>query len=287
MVNTAKQACGIVEMSAAVALPTASAGGLVTSINKGETSPLTGFEIDKLKTRCTRLRKNLGIAAKALSRGTGTPWMLTLTYRRVGQWKPSQIKDMLQNLRKWAKRAFKWTLQYLWVMESKKRLSGPDKGQDVPHYHLVVWLPVQVQKGQLFLDVRGWWPHGHTQALKVVAPVRYVMKYTSKFDSESDFPKGARCYGIGGLDAAYRSVRRWINWPAFVQARASVADSFSRQVGGGWIDRATGQWWPSEYGLSWSNKKRTAVVRLHDHGRPLADVHGPYNWISPAHAVVA
>lgn len=274
-------------MSAVATLSTVADGGLVTSINKGETSPaLGGFIIEKLEARCTRLRKNLGIAAKTLTRGTGTCWMLTLTYKRVGDWEPAQIKNMLQHLRKWAKRAFNWTLRYLWVMESKKRLSGPDKGQDCPHYHLVVWLPVQVAKSQLFLDVRGWWSHGMTNAMQVIAPVRYVMKYASKFDSESDFPKGARCYGIGGLDSAWRNVRRWINWPAFVQARASVADHFKPQVGGGWVNCATGQWWPSEFGLGWTNKRQTAVVRLHDHGRPLDNVRGPFNWITPAHAIV-
>jgi len=244
--------------------------------------PLEGFTIEKLEARCTRLRKNLGIAAKSLTRGAGRCWMLTLTYRRKGQWDARHTSDMLQHLRKWAKRAFGWTLRYLWVMESKKRLSGPDKGLDVPHYHLLVWLPMQVGLNSLKLDVKGWWPHGMTNALAVVAPVRYVMKYASKFDSESDFPKGARCYGIGGLDAAWRSVRRWINWPAFVQARASVQDSYAPQVGGGWVNRLTGQWWPSEFGLCWTSRRQTCVARIHDHGRPLSEVQGPYSWINDA-----
>lgn len=242
--------------------------------------PLDGFVIDKLQTRCTRLRKNLGIAAKSLTRGNGRCWMLTLTYKRFGDWHRRHTSDTLQHLRKWAKRAFNWTLRYLWVMESKKRLTGPDKGLDVPHYHLLVWLPLQVGKETLRNDVDGWWPHGRSNCLVVVAAVNYVMKYASKFDSEGSFPKGARCYGIGGLDDAWRAVRRWVNWPSFVQARASVSDSFKPQVGGGWVNCLTGQWWPSEYGLSWTNKKQSAVVRIHDHGRPMQDVRGPFNWIN-------
>ena len=243
---------------------------------------LDGFKIDKLQTRCTRLRKNLGIAAKSLSRSAGRCWMLTLTYKRHGDWDGRHTSDMLQHLRKWAMRAYKWTLRYLWVMESKKRLTGPDKGLDVPHYHLLVWLPLQVGQKSLRGDVDCWWPHGRSNCLAVVAAVSYVMKYASKFDSEGSFPKGARCYGIGGLDDAWRRVRRWVNWPAFVQARASISDNFKRASGGGWVDADSGEWWPSEFGLGHITKTYVAVVRLHDHGRPLGDVRGPFNWINEA-----
>jgi hypothetical protein len=256
------------------------AAGLVPSINNGE----TGFSvkdllvIDKLESRCTRLRKNLGIAAKSLSRSGGRPFMLTLTYRRAGDWKPEHIKNCLQNLRKWLFRAFKWKLPYLWVMEAKKRLSGPDIGLDAPHYHLIVWVPHGVRTSQLKLDSLGWWPHGMTNALMAVAPVRYVMKYASKFDSEAAFPKGARCYGIGGLDHVWRCVRRWVNWPAFVQARASVTDSYKPQVGGGWVNRVTGEWFPAEFGLSCTTKRFVSVVRLFTHPKLLQNVAGPFSW---------
>lgn len=254
--------------------------GLVTSINKG-LKPLSHDDllvIDKLQARCTRLRKNLGIAAKCLSRSGGRPWMLTLTYRRAGQWRADHIKACLKNIRQSLFRRFKWKLPYLWVLEAKKRLSGPDIGEDVPHYHLIVWVPNHIEKGDLKADALGWWPHGMSNALQVVAAVRYVMKYASKFDSESSFPKGARCYGIGGLTDVYRCIRRWVNWPSFVQARADVTERYKRQVGGGWVNCATGEWLPSEFGLSCTTKRYVAVVRLHTHAR-FIDACGPFTWI--------
>jgi hypothetical protein len=253
--------------------------GLVTSINNVNTAVLEGFTIDKLQARCTRLRKNLGVAAKWLSQSGYQPWMLTFTYRDGIEWEPSHVRDALQRLRVWLRRTYGCALRYVWVMETKERKSGVQVGEVKPHYHCVVWMPQQVSHDDMKLDARGFWTFGMTNAVKAVAAVRYVMKYASKFDNEGAFPKGARCYGIGGMGDVGGGIRRWINWPAFVQARASVADSFARCLGGGWLDRATGEWWPSEYGLSFTNAKQTAVVRLFDHGRPFADVAGPYSWL--------
>jgi hypothetical protein len=260
--------------------------GLVPSINNVNTS-LEGFTVDKLQARCTRLRKNLGVAAKWLSQSGFQPWMLTFTYRDDAPWEPEHVRDALQRLRVWLKRAHNAKLRYVWVMETKTRKSGESVGEVREHYHVVVWVPHQVQQSDLRMDERGYWPHGMTNAVKAKAAVRYVMKYASKFDNEGAFPKGARCYGIGGMGDVGGSVRRWINWPAFVQARAAITDSFHRCVGGGWVDRSTGEWWPSEFGLVYTNAKQTAVVRLHDHGRPFADVAGPFNWIRVSGGVAA
>lgn len=262
----------------------AAGAGLVPSINNVNTlqDPAEGFVIDKLAARCTRLRKNLGIAAKALSQEGYQAWMLTFTYRDGIEWEPSHVRDALQRLRVWLKRAHKTRLRYVWVMETKERKSGSQVGEVKPHFHVVVWMPQQVTQDDLKLDERGYWVHGMTNAVKAVAAVRYVMKYASKFDNEGSFPKGARCYGIGGLDDVGRSVRRWINWPAFVQARAAISDSYGPAPGGGWVNRATGEWWPSEFGLVYTTPQCTAVVRLHDHGRPVENVVGPYNWLRGA-----
>lgn len=240
---------------------------------------LDGFTVDKLEARLVRFKKNLGVGAKLLSRDGGQAWMLTFTYRDDCPWEPSQIRAALDHLRKYFKRAYGWSLRYVWVIESKKRLTGAHVGRFVPHYHVVVWVPVQVRADELRCDDLGYWPHGMTNAVKAVAPVKYIMKYASKFDGPEGFPKGARCYGMGGLPDSDRRIRRWINWPSFVQARASVACDFARRVGGGWINRCTGEWWPSEFGLVWTTPKQTAVVRVHDHGRPLGDVRGPYSWL--------
>jgi hypothetical protein len=264
--------------------------GLVTSINNVNTA-LDGFTVDKLEARCTRLRKNLGVAAKWLSQSGFQAWMLTFTYRDGVEWEPCHVREALQRLRVWLKRAHNTRLRYVWVMETKARKSGAEVGTIKPHFHVVVWMPVQVCREDLKLDARGFWLHGMTNVEKAVAAVRYVMKYASKFDNEGAFPKGARCYGIGGLDDVGGSVRRWINWPAFVQARAAITDRFERKVGGGWIDRATGEWFPSEFGIVYSTPKSTALVRLHDHGKPSfwgdADIRGPFNWIRNTGGVAA
>lgn len=252
--------------------------GLVPSINKSETTE-NQLCIDKLQARCTRLRKNLGVAAKWLSQSGFRAWMLTFTYRDDQPWQPKHMSEALMHLRKWLKRAYGCALRYVWVMETKARKSGEFTGSIREHYHCVVWVPHQVTQDDLRMDERGYWPHGMTNAVVAKAAVRYVMKYASKFDNEGSFPKGARCYGVGGMDSVGGRIRRWINWPSFVQARAAITDTWRRAVGGGWTDAATGEWLPSEYGLSFSTKSHSVCVRLHDHGRPL-DVGGPFNWIS-------
>lgn len=256
--------------------------GLVPSINNvnGGVSSLRSvpqvLEIDALQARCTRLRKNLGVSAKLLSNaGPRQPWMVTLTYADALGWKPEQVRDCLRLLRAWChRRGFK--LRYLWVMETKARKSGDQVGVIAPHYHLVVWLP-HGEDCPAF-DSMGWWSHGLTNKVKAVAAVRYVMKYASKFDNEGAFPKGARCYGIGGLSESDARIRRWLSWPSFVQARAGVTCSARRAVGGGWVIGSDGEWFPSEWGLSYRSAKGPVCVRLHDHGRPI-ETTGPFSLL--------
>jgi hypothetical protein len=262
--------------------------GLVPSINNAETRvfiPTFGgaevVTVDKVQARCTRLRKNLGVASKWLSQGQGQAWMLTFTYKRVEDWKPCHMREALTHLRKWLKRTYGARLRYLWVMETQSRKSGDQIGQSAPHYHCVVWLPVQIGRKQLQFDSLGWWPHGHTNAVKAVAPVRYVMKYASKFDNAGNFPKGARIYGVGGMDAIGAGCRRWINWPAFVQANSSVGDCSRRAKGGGWVIGRTGEWLPSEWGLSIRNRSSAILVRVHTHAREIEDPRGPFSWLKP------
>lgn len=261
--------------------------GLVTSINNVNTVSGEPLLIDKLQGRCTRLRKNLGVAAKWLSQCGLQAWMLTFTYRDDVEWRAEHVRDALQRLRVWLKRAHGAQLRYVWVMETKARKSGAEVGRVRPHYHVVLWVPAQVTKDDLKLDARGYWHHGMTNAEKAAAAVRYVMKYASKFDNEGAFPKGARCYGIGGMGDVGGAIRRHINWPAFVQARAAITDAFGRAKGGGWVNRITGEWWPAEWGRAFSTARHTLLVRLHDHGRPLEEVAGPFNWIKNTGGVAA
>jgi hypothetical protein len=269
------------DMRAASAVDSGAAAGLVPSINNGKPvfAPFETIEVEKLQARCTRLRKNLGVGAKHLSQGRDKQaWMVTLTYRGSNaQWRPDHVKECIRHARNWAKR-LGFVLQYLWVIEVKKRLSGADAGKDAPHYHLVVWLPAGLECPKF--DAKGWWDHGMTNRVLAVAPVRYVMKYVSKFDAEASFPKGARCYGLGGVSESGRRIRRWINLPAFVQARASIDDRWTRAPGGGWLDHSTGQIWPSEWGICSITRTCTRLVRLHAHPCKVKPG-GPFSWLSP------
>jgi len=265
------------------------ASGLVPSINNVKTVlQLVADQcltVDHVVARCTRLRKNLGVAAKQLSKGAGQAFMLTFTYRDDVEWKPDHVRDALRHLRQWAKREHGWQLRYIWVMETQDRKSGERVGEYRPHYHCIVWVPREVVASDLFLDARGWWPHGFTNAVLAVAPVRYVMKYASKFENGSHFPKGARVYGVGGLDAVGRKCRRWINWPRFVQARASVDCSWRRAAGGGWTD-GDGVIWASEWGVAAIGKGYTRVVRVRSYPAPLTPPDGPFSWLGAAREFV-
>lgn len=264
-------------------LGSAAGAGLVPSINNVNNGFPEGFLVNKLEARCTRLKKNLGVAAKWLSQSGLQSWMLTFTYRDGVPWQPEHVRECLQRLRVWLRRTYATSLRYVWVMETKARKSGVEVGAVKPHYHCIVWMPVQVTRDDLKLDARGYWNHGMTNAEKAVAAVRYVMKYASKFDNEGAFPKGARCYGIGGMGDVGGRIRRWINWPSCLQARASISEPWTRAIGGGWVNRGTGEWLPSEYGLAYSTPASSAVVRLHHHPRPVlvtgqASPPGPFEW---------
>ncbi len=204
--------------------------------------------------------------------------MITLTYARADGWQPHHVKDCLRHLRQYMRRTYQWRLRYIWVMEVKNRLSGVDVGKAAPHYHLVCWLPSSLEESDLHFDTRGWWPYGLTNVVRAVAPVRYVMKYVSKFDEAAAFPSNARCYGVGGLEREGRECRRWINWPSFVQARASVSCRWQRRVGGGWVDLDTGEFLCSEWRLASVTRKQTRLLRVATHPRPLQPM-GPFSWM--------
>lgn len=236
--------------------------------------------IEKELARFTRLQKNVGIAAKLhmLDVQPGlrvNVVMVTTTYRNGDDWRSTHQTAFITLVRNWYKRLTGEKLSYVWVAETQER--------GAIHYHCIFWLRKGVTMPKA--DKRGWWPHGMTNTLKSTAPVAYLMSYAKKLKSKKDLPHGARIYGIGGLSKERTCVRRWINWPSFIQARAAVTDSYSRQVGGGWLNRSSGEWFPSEYAVSFTTKRTTCLVRVHDHGRPMQNVVGPYCWRTPCVAV--
>lgn len=236
----------------------------------------------KDEVRFIRLQKNIGIAAKLhlmeLQGRRFRPVMVTPTYRPGVGWHPSHMGAYVDHVRKWFSRHTGELLRYVWVAESQDGTHTLDGiGRDMVHYHCIFFLPTGLRMPKA--DTQGWWPYGMTNTLLCTSPVGYVMSYAKKLASKAGIPSGARLYGVGGLSKAARLIRRWINFPSFVQARADVRDEFRRQPGGGWTNCATGERWPSEYGLALVTRRHSVVVRLHDHGRPLADVVGPFTWL--------
>lgn len=247
------------------------AGAGLVSVSTSDTAVLSGLLIDKNEARFTRLQKNIGIAAKLHMMDIAhkaNVCMVTLTYRNGDDWRPYHVTAYLKAVRMWFARKTGKLLQYVWVAETQER--------GAIHYHAIFWLPKGLTMPKA--DKRGWWGHGMTNTLRATKPVGYLMSYAKKLATKKGIPHGARIYGVGGLPPASRCIRRWVNWPAFVQARAAVTDSYGPATGGGWVNRVTGEWWPSEYGLTYSTPRTIACKRLHDHGRPVASVSGPYSW---------
>ena len=238
------------------------------------------IEIDRDKARLTRMRKSVGIGAKALH-NLGSKkqnvFMLTLTYRGNNRdWKPHHISRFLDSLRKWHySRTGNKKVRYVWVAELQKR--------GVIHYHVCVWLEPGLtppKPDQPWRNKGAWaapmWLHGMSNRIKAYAPVAYLMKYASKGTSEGRFPHGARISGVGGLDEAGRGVRRWVLWPAYVQANSDIWGDWKRKEGGGYFSPSTGEVLRSEFKPTGGGFSR--FVRVYENPR-LIEAGGPFEWL--------
>lgn len=280
-VRAAKEAS---EASGLVSVPTSRTAtqplpeSLLSSVSARVTAlreELGAFALDKDARRLSMLRMAVGSAARlhgGLNPGHRAlrAWMVTLTYRGTNaQWRSTHMSQAMQHLRMWCNRQG-FRARYVWVAELQKR--------GVIHYHAVVWLPQGVRCPAF--DSRGWWPHGMTNRKCVrSSAVGYLMKYLSKGTdvSSGSFPKGARIYGVAGLDEAGRRVRRWLRLPSFVQGNASVHDDWHRAVGGGWL-APDGARWASEFTTALVAGVR-CLVRLCIHARQI-DAAGPFSWVA-------
>lgn len=159
---------------------------------------------------------------------------VTLTYGPDVVWRPEHIKNFLTGVRKRFARKGE-ALRYVWVMELTAR--------GVPHYHVMFWVRASLRLPTP--DRAGLWPHGMSQVQRARSPVGYLVKYASKGDSETRFPKGARIFGCGGLDLAQRAEKRWRTLPLYIRVQFNIGDDVRRAHGGGWLSRLTGQWVPS------------------------------------------
>jgi len=239
----------------AAKFPKASAAslGLVPSSTSDTRLCRVSVELDRHRIRAMRLRKSIITGARLhdeeARKGSvrGAWYMLTATYREGSDASPRDVSELVKRIRGYFDRVNRRKgrgrsrLRYLWVGELTKRLR--------PHYHLLIWIPRGYYLGKP--DARGWWPHGMTKIEKARNAVGYLAKYASKFCGAmaEAFPKGFRTHGVGGLNEESRRELRW--WKAPKEARevlGPLADI--RKVLGGYVDKLTGEFWPSPWRVS-------------------------------------
>lgn len=246
---------------------------------------LDQFAPDPIQTRLAKLRMSVGFAARcqdvhSARQVEDEALMITLTYRGDNDdWQPLHIKRFMDQVRAWCK-SKSIPCRYVWVGELQKR--------GVIHYHVALWVPKGTRLPKpdepTTYRVRGaereapaWWPHGMTRIEVARAAVPYLLKYLSKDTSKTlgRFPKGARIYGVGGLEHWARRSRRWLGLPSFVQAHASIDDDWQRAQGGGWFDPALNRV-DSEFVREWAGD-RYALRRVRQHGKNI-QADGPFSW---------
>lgn len=210
--------------------------GLVHSVTSVQPNESATWEEVNRHRRLARLRRCVLSAGSAFREACPRPLfdclMVTLTYRPGVFWRRRHISDYLKTVRAEIPDGIK--LRYIWVMELTKA--------GVPHYHVLLWLPAGVRLSMP--DRSGAWPWGWSRVEKAHAPVGYLMKYASKGSAASVFPRGARIYGCGGLDAEQRLTVRWWMLPRYIRDQVSPQDRVVRAVGGGWRSTVNATWWP-------------------------------------------
>jgi hypothetical protein len=155
-------------------------------------------------------------------------------------------------LRGWCRLRGVKVLRAEWCLETTKRFR--------PHYHVIVWLPANLALPKA--DKRGVWTFGLTNTQIARRAVGYLAKYASKVVPEAmmSTPKGARTFGVLGLDDAARRVMRY--WRAPDEARKYLsAEADIRRAPGGYMDRLTGLFWRSPWIVTVDGSGRVFVHR--------------------------
>jgi len=146
-------------------------------------------------------------------------WFVTLTYRQISDWRADHVSAAVEAFRNWCRRVGV-PCRYIWVAELQNR--------GAMHYHLLAWLPQGLRMPQWDRQPdrkrAAFWAHGMTNTEPARAGVGYLMKYLSKLGGFHRFPKGARLYGIGGLDASARQTRTWFNLPEWAKCSYGVGE---------------------------------------------------------------
>lgn len=242
----------------------AQSAGLVSFSTSVQEPP--SFILDRNLSRLRRMKSGVMTAARLIHErlaASGTrwrAWMLTMTYASGCEYRPYHITTLVRELRKWAQ-SKKTTLFYVWVAEIQEhRLSAGGSVSECVHYHLLCWLPARLFPPKP--DKKGWWPFGSTRREQAFAPLRYLLKYTSKGSSPGvQFPRGLRLHGCGGLNQQQRNERCWWLMPRWVRKLFPADSKPRRAVGGGFVIRTTGSWYPSIYGVYTAAKSVICYLR--------------------------
>ena len=184
--------------------------------------------------------------------GDGYVWVfVTLTYRKIGEYRPRQVSDYIDKLREWLETRGAQIGPYLWAGEYQKR--------GALHYHLVCRLPRGFRKIPK-PDESGMWALGSSNVQAITGlegaqqAAGYVLKYVIKAAGQQGaFARviGARHYGIGGLSPEQKESKRWACAPGRVQS-ASEGEPVRRR-GSAW------QRWDGN-GKGWQDVPATATA---------------------------
>jgi hypothetical protein len=206
----------------------------------------TSFRLDLAKIRRSRMARNVRNTARLLQEDCAADkktryrsWFITTTYRNDVDWQPRHMTQAIKCFRSWCnRRGVK--CRYLWICEVQNRRKMRDGSHGV-HYHLLIYLPLNIEPPRF--DTAGWWSHGRAQTALARSPVAYMSKMAYN-DDTSEFPRGCRLTGSGGLSVGSRLVRAWWLLPKYVRERFGAEDKPKRASGGGWVALASGEWIP-------------------------------------------
>lgn len=224
--------------------------------------------IDASARRVKRMRASvehsMRLSESGLARRGGFRFrrkFVTLTYADVEGWSAEHITEYLRRVSMWAKRR-NFKLSYVWVAELQQR--------GAVHYHVCFWLPNRYRMPES--DTQGWWRHGMSNIKDVTGGCSGLMGYMSKYMSKTTasaamkFPKGARLFGVGGLDQEQRREVRYRLAPFWVRDALGTYADIRRTVGG-WCDKFTGEFLRSpwkvfidKYGFTWAIRDPLTVA---------------------------
>lgn len=199
------------------------------------------LEVDAARSRIRRMQRRVFAWADALKDYIENPGseyrlvMITLTYERVKDWRPNDMRDFILDLRKVAGAGL---LAYAWVAELQQR--------GAVHYHLLVL----ARRGTNlpYPDRSGLWPFGMSK-VENARTVFYICKYVGKeYQKIGNFPRGLRMFSVWiskhvALDAIRRFTFKVSALPVWLADKIREHFDANREalharrvLGGGWVD---------------------------------------------------